>query len=47
MQYAPGPTEGTTTATWPATYVPVEENGTLENKFVVAVWRAFESAAKA
>jgi len=47
MQFAPGPTEGTTTATWTATYVPVEANGTLENKFVVAVWKAFESAAKA
>lgn len=47
MQFAPGPTAGTTTATWAATYVPVEANGTLENKFVVAVWKAFESAAKA
>jgi len=47
MQFAAGPTKGTTTATWTATYVPVEENGTLENKFVVAVWKAFESAAKA
>jgi hypothetical protein len=47
MQYAPGPTEGTTTATWTATYLPVEENGTLDNRFVVAVWKAFEAAAKA
>ena len=47
MHYAPGPTEGTTTATWTATYVPVAENVVMENKFVVAVWKALEEAAKA
>ncbi|XP_024380963.1 uncharacterized protein [Physcomitrium patens] len=47
VQYAPGPTAGTTTATWNATFVPVEENGVLDSKFVVAVWKALESAAKA
>lgn len=47
MEFTPGPTEGTTTATWTATFVPVEASGTLDNKFVVAVWKALEAAAKA
>ncbi|XP_024368505.1 uncharacterized protein [Physcomitrium patens] len=47
LKYAPGPSDGTTTATWTATFVPVEENGTLENKFVVGVWKALEAAAAA
>ncbi|KAG0582532.1 hypothetical protein KC19_3G066800 [Ceratodon purpureus] len=47
MQYAPGPTEGTTTATWTAHFVPVAEGVTMENKFVIAVWKALEAAAQA
>ena len=47
MQFGPGPTEGTTSATWTATYVPVEANGVLEPKFAIAVLKAFEAAAKA
>jgi len=47
VQYAPGPTEGTTAATWTATYVPVAEGVVMENKFIVAVWKALEGAAKA
>jgi hypothetical protein len=45
MQFAPGPNPFSTTATWTATYVPVTEGGVLENKFVIAVWKALEFAA--
>jgi len=49
MQYTPGPTEGTTTATWVATYVPVGDMGPPEHikSIVVLVWKAMEGAAKA
>jgi len=47
VEYAPGPTAGTTTATWTATYVPVTEGVVMEPKFIIAVWKALEGAAKA
>lgn len=47
MHFVPGPTEGTTTATWTATYVPMNEHASLDNRFCIAVWKALESAAKA
>lgn len=47
MEFAPGPTAGTTKATWTATYVPVSEGIAMESKFIVAVWKALEAAAKA
>jgi hypothetical protein len=47
MNYAPGPTPGTTTATWTAHFVPIDEGVTLENKFIIAVWKALEAAANA
>lgn len=47
MHFVPGPMEGTTTATWTATYVPVNEHTSLDNRFCIAVWKALESAAKA
>lgn len=46
MEFVPGPTEGTTTATWTATYVPMNEHASLDNRFCIAVWRALEGAAK-
>lgn len=39
IQFAPGPTAGTTTATWTATYVPVEEGTAPDSKFVVRCGR--------
>jgi len=47
MEFVPGPTEGTTTATWTATYVPMNEHASLDNRFCIAVWKALEGAAKA
>lgn len=45
MEFVPGPTAGTTTATWTATYVPMNEHASLDNRFCIAIWKALEAAA--
>jgi hypothetical protein len=47
MHFVPRPTEGTTTATWTTTYVLMDEQASLDNRFCIAVWKALESTAKA
>lgn len=49
MQFSPGPSEGTTTAEWVATYVPDGDMGPPEHikAVVLQVWKALADAANA
>ncbi len=49
MKFVPGPTAGTTHATWTATYIPVGDMGPPEHikETTKLVFKALEGAAKA